>query len=454
MLHFTALAENRPAMGATCFDLPSFSVMPLGRYGVSLGGGEHMAHFSLWHVAHPPALSLVSSQPLVGAPQEGTESLGCQSPACALQLAQGQLLLAQHTEVQAELSQWLEEARQAVAAFSPGSITTRCEVFQEQQEVLEGLREAIAEHRPLVGKLHRITRWLSEQCPQEAAPFWQRLQATEEQYSSLREQAQQATAVLRKALPRYSQLSERLELVTRNLERVRDHTRHPPELRGDPIWLQEQLWENSRRLAELEKLGVALETLSGQGAEFQATLQTTTPPAMQERMQELRSQWQLLWELEEDREASVQELLALAGRFWPGLAELAGALSNSQQMVLDLEDSAASGPKDIQAKLVAMQALREEVDALQSELDSLGAWGMELISLCGDLEKPTVTKSLDDVSTNWAGKRWSGGRQQHGAHRVLQDICPFPLSWCWSNQGAKIGGPWTGYSRDVMDLHL
>lgn len=76
---------------------------------------------------------------------------------------------------------------------------------------------------------------------------------------------------------------------------------------------------------------------------------------MQEHMQELRSQWQLLWQLEEDREASLQELLALAGRFWPGLAELAGALGNSQQMVLDLEDSAASGPKDIQAKLVAMQ---------------------------------------------------------------------------------------------------
>lgn len=66
--------------------------------------------------------------------------------------------------------------------------------------------------------------------------------------------------------------------MARNLERVQDHTRHPPELRGDPIWLQEQFWENSRRLAELEKLGVALETLRGQGAEFQATLQTTTPP--------------------------------------------------------------------------------------------------------------------------------------------------------------------------------
>lgn len=82
------------------------------------------------------------------------------------------------------------------------------------------------------------------------------------------------------------------------------------------------------------------------------------PPAaaaVQDRVQDLQNQWQLLWQLEKDREASLQELLVLAGQFWPGLAKLAGALSNTQRIVLDLEDTAASSPKEIQAKLVAMQ---------------------------------------------------------------------------------------------------
>lgn len=48
-----------------------------------------------------------------------------------------------------------------------------------------------------------------------------------------------------------------------------------------------------------------------------------------------------------------------------------------------------------------LQALREELDALQVELDALGSIGVELAAACGDPGKPDVTRSMDDVSV-WA----------------------------------------------------
>lgn len=72
----------------------------------------------------------------------------------------------------------------------------------------QGLQGAIAEHKPLMGKLWRITMRLAELGPWKEAPLWQRLQAAEEWYGSLQEQAQEATAMLRKAIPRYSQVSQ------------------------------------------------------------------------------------------------------------------------------------------------------------------------------------------------------------------------------------------------------
>lgn len=70
----------------------------------------------------------------------------------------------------------------------------------------QSLREAIAEHRPPMAKLQRVSAQLAELSPEQGAAFQQRWQEAEEQYGRIRERVRRAAAVLEDAIPRYSQV--------------------------------------------------------------------------------------------------------------------------------------------------------------------------------------------------------------------------------------------------------
>nr|XP_041569976.1 plectin [Taeniopygia guttata] len=372
----------------------------------------------------------------VQALRERTEQLSLRSSACAVQLEHAQSLLAQFSEALEELLPWLEETQALGVQLSPNAISY--EAFKEQQALLQSLREAIAEHRPLVGKLQRVSAQLLELSPEQGAPFQQRWQELEEQYGHIRERVRQAAALLEDALPRYSQLSERMDLLLECLERLQSRLQSQPPVRGDAAHLREQIRENSLALGELEKLGVALEGIRAQGKELLATMQAVSSDAaargIQERTAQLLSQWGCLRGRCQEQERWLRELLALAERFWHGLSELAVALSDTQQLVLGLEE-AGGEPEAIRAQLRTMQALREEIDALQGELDTLGSLGVELMASCGDPDKPDVTKSLDDLYSSWhsLSRAWTerNGRLEEQLQAALsyQDTMQRLLEW-------------------------
>ncbi|XP_059706904.1 plectin [Haemorhous mexicanus] len=375
-------------------------------------------------------------QPSVQALRERTEQLSLRSGACAVQLEHAQSLLTQFSEALEELLPWLEETQALGVQLSPNAISY--EAFKEQQALLQSLREAIAEHRPLVGKLQRVSAQLLELSPEQGAPFQRRWQELEEQYGHIRERVRQAAALLEDALPRYSQLSERMDLMLECLERLQSRLQSQPPVRGDAAHLREQIRENSLALGELEKLGVALEGIRAQGEELLATMQAVSSDAadrgIQERTAQLLSQWGCLRGRCQEQERWLRELLALAERFWHGLSELAVALSDTQQLVLGLEE-AGGEPEAIRTRLRTMQALREEIDALQGELDTLGSLGVELMASCGDPDKPDVTKSLDDLYSSWhsLSRVWTerNGRLEEQLQAALsyQDTMQRLLEW-------------------------
>ncbi|XP_056410300.1 microtubule-actin cross-linking factor 1, isoforms 6/7-like isoform X2 [Hyla sarda] len=309
-------------------------------------------------------------------------------------------LLGQFTEAEDELLPWMQETEAELPRLSAnyGNYSD----IREQQQQLQALREVVAEHKPLVTKLHRVSCKLSELCPEEGAAFQRRFEAAEKQYCSIREAVRQTAAVLEDTVPRYSQVNERIRVMSDNLERLDERMQSVSCVRGETSRIQEQLRESGQVQAELEKLGMALENVSKQAAELTSSLpdQTEEPQGIMQRMEELQARWQQLCGRAEDRDIWLSGLLILAERFWNGLSDLAVTLGDTQQMVLDTEEP-ASDPDSIRTRLDAMQALREDIDNLQNDLDTLGSVGVELMSSCGDMDKPDVTKSLDELYSTW-----------------------------------------------------
>ncbi|XP_073488444.1 microtubule-actin cross-linking factor 1, isoforms 6/7-like isoform X2 [Aquarana catesbeiana] len=317
-------------------------------------------------------------------------------------------MLAQFSEAEEELLPWIEETESDLPHRS-----SNCGLsgdFREQQERLQTLREVVAEHKPLVTKLHRVACKLYELCPEESSVFQQRFESAEKRYCAIREAVRQAAAILEDTVPRYSQISERIDMMSESLERLRDRMQITTSVRGEPSRIREQLQENSQVQAELEKLGVALENITKQGSELASSLPDDAKESqgLQQRTEVLLADWKQLCGRAEERDSWLSGLLMLAERFWVSLSDLAVNLGDTQQMVLDTEQPSPDADS-IRTRLDAMQALREDVDNLQNELDVLGSLGVDLMSSCGDMDKPDVTKSLDELYAAWnsLNKLWS-----------------------------------------------
>ncbi|KAK7865644.1 hypothetical protein R5R35_006900 [Gryllus longicercus] len=313
------------------------------------------------------------------------------------------LPLAEHFhETHAGLSSWLEDMEQQVAMLAMPAL--RPDLIAQQQDRNEMFVQSISEHKPLVEKLNKTGEALIRLCnDEEGAKVQEILDADNERYGALRTELRQRQQALEKALQESSQFSDKLEGMLRALVSTADQVNSAEPVSAHPSRIRDQIEENAALVEDLDKREVAYAAVKRAANDVISKATNQADPAVKDikrKLERLNSLWNEVQKATNDRSKSLDDILAIAERFWDELHSVMNTLRDLQDS-LNSQEPPAVEPHAIRQQKEALQEIRHEIDQTKPEVDQCRQTGQELMSLCGEPDKPEVKKHIEDLDSAW-----------------------------------------------------
>ncbi|XP_059215804.1 dystonin isoform X5 [Centropristis striata] len=326
-----------------------------------------------------------------------------------LQLERAQSLAGQFWETYEEMWPWLQETLTAFSKLPRPSI--EYETLRQQQEELRQMRELIAEHKPHIDKMNKTGPQLLELSPVEGEPIREKYTATDQLYTKLKADVKQRAATLDEAISKSTQFHDKIDPMLESLERIAERLRQPPSISVEVDKIKEQITENKAVSVDLEKLQPSYETLKQRGEEMIARSEGAdkdiSAKVVQDKLDQMVFLWTDIQALVEEREAKLLDVMDLAEKFWCDHCALIVTIKDSQDLLRELEEPGVD-PSVVKQQQEFVEGFKEEIDGLQEELDVVRNQGAELMTACGEPDKPVIKKSVDEVNSAWENlnKTW------------------------------------------------
>ncbi|XP_034041193.1 dystonin [Thalassophryne amazonica] len=326
-----------------------------------------------------------------------------------LQLEQAQSLASQFWETYEEMWPWLQETLTTFSQLPPPAI--EYDTLRQQQEELRQMRELIAEHKPHIDKMNKTGPQLLELSPAEGVPIREKYTTTDQLYAQLKADVKERASTLDEAISKSTQFHDKIDPMLESLERIAERLRQPPSISVEVDKIKEQISENKAVSVDLEKLQPSYETLRQRGGEMIARSEGAdkdiSAKAVQDKLDQMVFIWNDIQALLEEREAKLLDVMDLADKFWCDHCALIVTIKDSQDLLKELEEPGVD-PSVVKQQQEFVEGFKEEIDGLQEELDVVRNQGAELLTACGEPDKPVIRKSLDEVNSAWENlnKTW------------------------------------------------